>query len=799
MRRTHGRAGAHFPWWRFAFVAWVTLAWPSFAVPKDAEAAVNHPTGSAPGGSGDFAGRPWTPRDSVATRYFDPETIKVSPNGAYFFFVTVHGDLSCDCEVWELTVYATEEVRRALRQMTAASRASSVRPWRTLQRRSGGGTYTFAIWEPTWEPDGESISFEDASEKGGQQLYAFRVRSGVLAALTHNAYELDSIQHRGDTIISNLLIPVPDAAPGYPAHAITIPELQYMMRPAGAARRTTTFVSYRGSSPWEIKNSDYYAPLLWFSPDGRRAVTLRVPKELPASWATYEELQRLSEYGRGSVTDFPGFALIDAEHRQSEPLLDAPTGLATGVGQQEERRGVYEQAFWGTDQRNVILVNTALPIGPGRDPERASMSYIVGYNVDSGHWKEIEPLVSQQPSGASRIVTQAGWLTPGKEFLVRHSVAGQPADGTVYTLKGDRWVGRTVAAAVKLPGPPKPPALAGGLSVTLRQSANDPPVVVASDGRRQLAISAPDPALEGIWRARQEPFQWREPSGRLETGGLLLPRERDAGIKLPLVIQAYQYSADEFNPDGMSHHAYAAQALVARGMAVLNVDIPAVGVPPLELGTPRELTEFSDRITSAAEALAKRGLIDLARVGLVGFSRGGFNTYYAITHPGQNPPAAAVMDDAFSGTYNTYLDAEAISTLGRVAYEPLYGGDFWHHKATWLEREASFNIDHLKTPTLFTIHSRAALPHAEATIGLFQLNDRPLEYLLFPMATHQLHMPRQRLASYEATVDWMAFWLQGYEDPSPEKAGQYARWRKTRAEWDKTQANEKAAAQRPPP
>jgi hypothetical protein len=30
---------------------------------------------------------------------------------------------------------------------------------------------------------------------------------------------------------------------------------------------------------------------------------------------------------------------------------------------------------------------------------------------------------------------------------------------------------------------------------------------------------------------------------------------------------------------------------------------------------------------------------------------------------------------------------------------------------------------------------------------------------------------------YERNVDWFRFWLQAYEDPSPEKAGQYRIWR----------------------
>jgi hypothetical protein len=52
-----------------------------------------------------------------------------------------------------------------------------------------------------------------------------------------------------------------------------------------------------------------------------------------------------------------------------------------------------------------------------------------------------------------------------------------------------------------------------------------------------------------------------------------------------------------------------------------------------------------------------------------------------------------------------------------------------------------------------------------------------------------------RMASQGGSVDWFRFWLQGYEDPDPAKAGQYKRWRELRklqAENDKKAASEAA-------
>ena len=44
--------------------------------------------------------------------------------------------------------------------------------------------------------------------------------------------------------------------------------------------------------------------------------------------------------------------------------------------------------------------------------------------------------------------------------------------------------------------------------------------------------------------------------------------------------------------------------------------------------------------------------------------------------------------------------------------------------------------------------------------------------------THVMTNPMQRLAEETINVDWFRFWLKGEEHPDPEKADQYARWRK---------------------
>ncbi|MBZ5667646.1 MAG: prolyl oligopeptidase family serine peptidase [Acidobacteriia bacterium] len=741
--------------------------------------------------------RKWAPPDSVAVRYFLDDywdKLRASPDGTKFFIVSFHGDLSCDCDVYELSVFATEDVRQALAR-TGSTQGTPPQPLRRLIRRSSGhpGHYTFAISSARWEPDGESVSFQGTSEQGINQLYLFNVRSGTVTALTNWRYDVGDISRfEGGTIISEVNAPALVAPPVYPVHAITPTELKWADVPASERKRKAIFVAYRGGAPRELETAGMDLIIKpFFSADGRRAVWVGSPNGVPASWAAYDQLSGLSVSDGVEATGVSRFMMFDPEHGHVDPVFDAPFGMATKMGQ-----NLYPYALWAEDQKHVVLVNTALPLMPGKDPDRARTAYVVGFNADTGQWTVIEPLESHDGAdGVLRRVTNVAWMKTGKELLIRHEVAGKPSPGTVYALEGDRWVGHTVDATVKVNNewwePPKP-ALTSGLSVTLKQSANDPPMMVASDGHHELALTSPDPALEGVWWARQEPFQWREPSGKIETGGLLLPREQKGPV--PLVIQAYTYDPKEFAPDGPATHAYAAQSLVARGMVVLNVNIPGEDSPRID--GPRELTEFLERVESAADALANRGLIDRARVGLIGFSRAGFDIRYAITHPGKIPAAAAVIDDGFHGTYSSYLSH---GDQWRAEYEGLYGGSFWKNKATWLEHENSFNVDRVETPALFAVHRESSVSNAAEDIGAFALNHRPLEYLVYPEGTHQLHMPRQRLASYDASVDWMSFWLQGKAPADPERA---ARWTAMKTAWVQTQTEEserkKPTADSPP-
>lgn len=321
------------------------------------------------------------------------------------------------------------------------------------------------------------------------------------------------------------------------------------------------------------------------------------------------------------------------------------------------------------------------------------------------------------------------------------------------------------------------------LKLDFKQDANTPPVLIASNRTHTLALTTPDPLLNRVWWAKSKPFTWSE-EGHSVTGGLWLPRNYNPGQRLPLVIQPYYYWPTMFLPDGpFAGTVDSAQSLVARGFAVLQIDmLKKDSSGKVIIGVPEEVGIFVKRIDAAIGALSEKGLIDPNRVGLSGFSRGGIFTHFAITHPGRYPLAAAIVNDSHPVSYSYFVLG------GNTNDTEPYSTPFWANKPLWLELEPSFNADRVRTPVLFTnnlsggfkVHPVADddLSQIRSPIGALVMNKKPVDSYVFPHGDHHLQKPSEIIALHNLALDWMSFWLKGEAPKDPERAARWAPLRK---------------------
>jgi len=771
--------------------------------------------------------RPWTVRTSLGLRYFGDMRIEYqnpalflympvqpflpSPNGKLFAVMTLRGDLEADQNVAEMRVYSTDSVWNSVSKGLPLPE-----PLRTVTRRSSSNASPIA--GQRWADGGDAILFATVdpdikTSQSGQldhderlvKLSYLDIGTGEVSDLVPPGFvsrSSDLLAWWGKSAIffaSRVTGKVPVSSPStYPVSIVGSGNLfglgghkeeDLRDSPAMYLAHHGKIHAIEDGRGGRLGASGY--SLASVSPAGNVAIVVAIMRQGPA-WAGCP-----SNEERTSAIRCHTFMSVDLQGGTSEELVSAPT-----IDHLQIPRTT-TQILWTPDGSTAILTNCLLPRA-GDSSEPVGNSYVVSYEVSS---KSLRPIVAM--AGEGPLVLSVDWAIAGEVLRVRRSegapmyfrrtsdgwsaLAKEPATVRTQNLA---WTFPPRAATAEEEGryPTPRTQVSNGLTLWLHEAPNDPQQLMVSDGQHKRVLVGVDRSLINVRLASSKVTTWTTSSGRVQRGLLTLPPGTRAHHPLPLVIQNYYFMPYVFRPDGPMPSAYAAQALAARGMAVLGIDLS-----DLSVNTGDGLLEGPlgvQTIDAAVDSLVRQGLIDPKRVGIIGFSRGGLVPFYAITHPGRIKLAAALSSDSYLASFGEYLMSGAVSfplyaqsqfvtTTELVLTGKKTDGGFWANKEKWLSENPVFNIDKVATPYMY-LGNGTSLDYFvifSQLTGIFALNRRPLEILNLPLGTHPLVRPREREASLNASVDWMDFWLNEREDPAPEKLPQYLRWREMKAHW----------------
>ena len=193
-----------------------------------------------------------------------------------------------------------------------------------------------------------------------------------------------------------------------------------------------------------------------------------------------------------------------------------------------------------------------------------------------------------------------------------------------------------------------------------------------------------------------------------------------------------------------------------------------------------------DLADSAVEELIKEGMVEPAKVGIIGFSRSGWYVSFTLAHS-KFHYAAATVSDGSQYTLGDYwlLHSESSVDVSDAMYGgPPYGASL----DAWLKYSTSLNLHKITTPLLMeamgygvpydNLNSPplALAKYFEEFTALNRMG-RPVDLYYYPEEDHQPDHPQARLASLTRNLDWYRFWLQGKEDDHPINSDQYTKWR----------------------
>lgn len=258
---------------------------------------------------------------------------------------------------------------------------------------------------------------------------------------------------------------------------------------------------------------------------------------------------------------------------------------------------------------------------------------------------------------------------------------------------------------------------------------------------------------------RTDVLQWQAPDGTDVEGLLTLPVNYAAGTRVPLLVIVHGGPTGVFTRTFTGNPGpYPIAAFAERGYAVLRVN------PRGSSGYGRAFRyanyedwgggDFED-IMSGVDHVIGLGIADPDRLGIMGWSYGGYMTSWTITQT-QRFRAASVG----AGVTNLMSFTGTADIPGFI---PDYmGGEFWDVFDTWTARSAMFHVKGVRTPTLIQHGEQDVRVPVSQGYELYNALRRlgvDVQMVVYPRQPHGIQEPKLMMDAMQRNLDWFTQWI----------------------------------------
>jgi dipeptidyl aminopeptidase/acylaminoacyl peptidase len=275
-----------------------------------------------------------------------------------------------------------------------------------------------------------------------------------------------------------------------------------------------------------------------------------------------------------------------------------------------------------------------------------------------------------------------------------------------------------------------------------------------NDGPQRLTDFNHEIASLALGKA--ERFEWKGPDGFQEDGVLFYPPDFQKDRKYPLVLIIHggptASSTTQFN--------FLSQLMAAHGYVVFSPNYRGSD----NLGNSYQRAIWNDAgdgpgrdVVSGIDALKKRGFIDANKIGVTGWSYGGYMTSWLIGH--YQMWKAAMAGAPVTDMYDEYnLSDGNVSARYGFKGSPYAGENLKDYRAQSPITYAA----QMKTPTLImhdTGDARVTVTQGYSLFHALKDNGVPVKFLAFPVAGHFPGDPVRQMDVYRYWVEWMDQYL----------------------------------------
>jgi len=547
----------------------------------------------------------------------------------------------------------------------------------------------------------------------------------------------------------------------------------------GGQRQLWT-VKADGSDPKKLTNLNGYAARPRWSHDGKQIAFLYIE----------------GAGGGGPLTAAPTTTgVIDtAIHNQRIAVLDVASGQLRQVS--PENLHIYD-FDWSPEDKQFVA--TAAP-GPGDNnwwiaqiytidiakgnatsiykpsvqvavprwsPDGKSIAFIEGLMSDEGfHGGDLFTISTNGRDLTNRTrdrkssVSSLFWLAPDRVLFTEIVGGGgaiselTPANNSVRTIWED-------AEALHAFGnfPDFAVSKDGKFGAAARSTFETPPEIWVGPIGEWHQLTNNNSALSATW-GKAESLEWANEGFNIQ-GWLLSPAKIESGKKYPMVVLIHGGPSSAVTPDwpagfGMSRAIIA--ALSSRGYYLLMPN-PRGSYGQGEEFTRANVKDFGGGdlrdILAGVDAAIKRYPIDPTRLGVTGWSYGGYMTMWTVTQTNRFHAAVA---GAGIANWQSYYGQNLIGQW----MIPFFGTSVYDDPAVYEKSSPIRFIKNVKTPTLVVVGERdAECPasqssefwHALKTLGV------PTQLIIYPGEGHLFLDPKHQANRLEQTVGWFDKYL----------------------------------------
>ena len=398
---------------------------------------------------------------------------------------------------------------------------------------------------------------------------------------------------------------------------------------------------------------------------------------------------------------------------------------------------------WSPDGRTIAF------IGGLMSDEGFTGGDLYTIPAEGGEPRNLTPKRQGSPSWAA-------WVAPGR-LLFTESVGG----GSTITAM-DAATGRTEAlwtgdgdvhAAGNFPN--FAVSRDGRTSAVVRQSWKEPPEVWAGATGQWRRITGANAALKPAWGEARS-ITWKNEGFDVQ-GWLLFPQPYDPARRYPLVVSVHggpagakkaSWPAGGDEMAGLSARGYFVFYPNPRGSYGQGEAFVQANVKDLGYGDLRDILAGVDEIVKTLP-------VDGGRVGITGWSYGGYMSMWAVTRTDRFRAAVAGAGIANWQSYygENFIDRWMI---------PYFGASVYDDPAVYAKSSPITFIRRVKTPTLVLVGERdgeCPAPqsfefwHALKTLGV------ETQLVVYPGEGHMFRAPAHRNDATRRTAEWFDRYL----------------------------------------